>query len=384
MNQRPGRISFSVKNSIAEIPRADFDRLFESGLIEGYDYQKTLEESGMRGFSFGWLSACRDQELTALIPFFIMDFCADTLMPPVLHKLTHKFSRFLKVKILFLGSPTTEEFHLGISDGESLEEVIDAALNTLNDLTRRERVQFVSFYNLSRKNASLAEILRKRNFIKMNGLPGTIIKIEAGSLEDYIKGLSRNMRRDLRRKLKRSAVQAQLTTHVRQDIDGIEDDVYRLYLNNFDESGVRFEVLTKAFFSGVFKNMPQDARLFTTYDGDKLVAFNLCLAKNGFCVDKFIGLDMSVALKYHLYFTTFCHNIEWCIKNGYRYYQPGATDYHPKLRLGAKLIPLFIYTKSKNPILHLILKIIAPLIKPENIDTSWKSAGRTAQIAAEV
>ncbi|MCX5707312.1 MAG: GNAT family N-acetyltransferase, partial [Candidatus Omnitrophica bacterium] len=109
-----------------------------------------------------------------------------------------------------------------------------------------------------------------------------------------------------------------------------------------------------------------------TYDKGKIIAFNLCLLKNRVFIDKFIGFDYTVAHKYHLYYTTFCHNIEWCIKHGFSVYQPGFSDYHPKIRLGAKLIPLDIYAKAYNPLLNSIIRLIKPLIEPKNIDSTLK------------
>jgi len=118
--------------------------------------------------------------------------------------------------------------------------------------------------------------------------------------------------------------------------------------------------------------MPEIAKYFITYDKEKIVAFNLCLIKNNLFIDKFIGFDKELAHKYHLYFTTFCHNMDWCMKNGIRTYQPGTTDYYPKMRLGAKLIPLYIYAKSFNPLFNVLVRIFAKWIEPKNIDATLR------------
>jgi predicted N-acyltransferase len=90
------------------------------------------------------------------------------------------------------------------------------------------------------------------------------------------------------------------------------------------------------------------------------------------CIDKFIGLDLEVTKRYHLYFTTLAHNLDWCIKNGIRYYQPGATDYHPKVRLGAKLIPLAVYARGFNPLLETTARLLAKFIEPKRLDLSFR------------
>lgn len=365
-------LNFSIVNTIKEIAKEDWDRLFGKDIIEDHGYQKTLEEAKLKEFSFGYLLGKRDKNLIAIIPFFVMDFSFDTLIRGLLHRLMLKLKKIFTLKILFLGSPTTEEFYLGISKSEDLTTILNKALEKVYEFCKGGEIKGFLFYNISEKNKPLAEYLTKKRFIKMEGLPTTLIKINANSLEDYIKDLSKNTRKDLRRKLRRSTEEAQLTTELREDISDIACEIYKLYLNNFDESSVHFEILTQEFFQNICHNMPRVAKFFVTYDKDEIVAFNLALIKGDLFIDKFIGLDLNVAHKYHLYFTTFCHNIDWCIKNGLRFYQPGATDYYPKIRLGAELIPLYIYAKALNPMLNAFIRSISRLIEPKNIDSTLK------------
>lgn len=365
-------LTFSITPSLRDIPRQEWDRLFGEEIIEGYGYQKTLEEAELKEFSFGYLVGKRRERVTAVIPFFLMDFSFDMLTRGLLHRLVFKFKRFFTLRVLFLGSPAAEEFYSGISKDEDLWCLMDKALEKLFEFCKKEQISGVAFNNLSLSNRPLVEYLRSRKFIAMESLPGTLIKIEARSLQEYINGLSKNTRKDLKRKLKRSQGLVNLRTEVRENVDDILEEIYKLYLNNFDDSSVHFEVLTRQFFKDICRNMPGVAKFFITYDGKKIAAFNLCFIKGDCCIDKFIGLDYAVAHKYHLYFTTLCHNIDWCIKNGIRFYQPGTTDYYPKLRLGARLIPLYIYTKSTSAPLNLLLKIIAPFIEPRRLDSTLK------------
>jgi predicted N-acyltransferase len=366
---------FSITGSIKDIPVKDWDRLFPD-VVEGYGYQKTLEESNLKEFSFGYILGKRNGNLVAIIPFFVMDFSFDTLIQGTLRalilKIQKRFKRFLKMKVVFLGSPTTEEFYLGISKQEEWNNILDKALEKISEFCAKESIKGVLFYSVSEKNKALVEYLKNINFIRMETLPGTIINIDANSLEDYIKTLSHNARKDLKKKLKSASMQAKLTTQLCENIDGILPQIYNLYLNNFTDADVRFETLTPEFFRDICRNMPGIAKFFITYDKEKIVAFNLFLAKDQIFIDKFVGFDRDLAHRYHLYHTTFCHNMDWCIKNGFRIYQPGATDYYPKIRLGAKLIPLYIYAKAFNPLLNSFIRLIAGFIEPKNLEPALK------------
>lgn len=365
-------LNFSIVNSINEIPEQEWNRLF-GDIIENYGYQKTLEESGVEGFLFAYLVGRKEGKITAILPFFIMDFSFDTIIEGPFHKLAHKFRRFLRVKSLFLGSPISEKFYMGISQEEDLKEAINKALEKLRKFCKDEKIAGIIFYNLAEKDKPLAGHLAKKNFIEMEGLPGTVIEIKHKSFDKYAESLSKNMRKDLRRKLRRATEQADLKTEVRSDILGISDQIFKLYLNNFDDSGIHFEMLKKGFFENICSNMEGVIKYFITYDKDKIVAFNLCLVKNGVMVDKYIGLDRELSHKYHLYFTTFAHNMQWCMDNGIHFYQPGNTDYYPKIRLGAKLIPLYLYVKAFNPLLNFVLKSLKSIIQPRNLDPSLKN-----------
>lgn len=362
---------FSTTSSIKDIPKQTWDSLF-GDIIEDYGYHKTLKDAGMKEFSIGYLLGKRDEKIVAILPFFIMNFSFDMVIGGPFHRIAHKLRRFLQVKIIFIGSPSTEMYHLAIAKNENLKEIINNALPYICRFAKKEKLLGVLFYNISQKDKLLAGCLAKKNFFEMESLPNTIIKINTDSLDGHINSLSPNMRRDLRRKLRRSGEQASLRTEIRDNIEGIEDDIYKLYMNNFNDSDVHFEILTPEFFTNICKNMPGIAKYFITYNKDKIVAFNLCLIKNNLFIDKFIGLDQDSAKIYHLYFTTFCYNFDWCIKNNLRFYQPGATDYFPKIRLGAKLIPLYIYAKAFNPLLNTFLKIFKKFIEPRNLDPSLK------------
>ena len=365
-------LEYSILTSINDIHPNDWDNLFGKDIIEGYGYHKTLEESHLKEFSFYYLIAKRNQKIVAIFPFFTTDFSFATLLPDsleiIIFNIQKIFHRFLKMRLLFVGSPAAEEIYLGCSKDEDLNLIAEGAINKLRGFLGKKKISTILFYNLTKKNSRLVSDLKTKGFKLMESFPNSVIKINARSLQEYISNLGPNTRKDLRKKLKKSADLVTLNTEMRKDLTGIENAVYRLYLNNLEDSGVSFERLTPDFFRDIFKNMPGTARIFITKDKDKIIAFNLIFIKNGVCIDKFIGFDRQLSHKYHLYHNTFCHNIDYCIKNGITTYQLGVTDYHPKVRLGAKLTPLYILVKSFNPVLRLFSGLIIRMVEPKKFD----------------
>ncbi len=377
MRQDDGRLTFSITDTIDNIPKSDWDRLFGKDCIEGWGFHKTLEESKIKEFSFGYALIKRNNTLCAIIPFFINDFSFATIIQEPLQKfilfVQRFWNRFLRAKIIFVGNPLTEKLRIGISADEKINEVMKEAVNGLSSFSAKTGASAMLFYNLTEGQKDIASALKQNGLLCMENFPNTVLEIKAKSLEDFIQNLGSSTRKDLRRKLRKTASFATLKTEVLTDINIIQNELYKLYACNFEESDVHFETLTSEFFRNIQKNMPESARFFITRAGEKIVAFNLCLVKGNTLIDKVIGMDKNVSRIYSLYYTTFCENIDWCIKNGIRYYCLGITDYHPKLRLGAKLMPLYIYVKLLNPLLKLFSRPLVRFIQPKNFDPTLKN-----------
>ncbi|MEM7817072.1 MAG: GNAT family N-acetyltransferase, partial [Candidatus Aenigmatarchaeota archaeon] len=268
----------------------------------------------MKEFNIFYLVGRRKENIVAIIPFFTMDFSLTTLIRGRIQKIIFFIRKFLKkilkIRILFIGAPITEELYIGVSKEENLENIFDAALNKIEEFCKKEKIKIIAFYNLSKKHIALIDYLKRKKFVEMENFPNTLIEIKTNSLENYIKNLSRGTRKDIKRKIKKVSKLVKLETVLYTKIDHIIDEIYKLYLNNKNASDLQFENLTPEFFINISKNMPQETKWFITKEKGEIVAFNLCFVKNNFCIDKFIGLDYSVAFKYNLYFMTFLNNID--------------------------------------------------------------------------
>ena len=375
--QIENNLSFSISNSVNDIPETEWNRLFDESVIEGFGYHKTLEESNLKEFSIHYLLAKRNNKLIAIIPFFTCDFSFTTLIQGKLQKVIQGIQKwfpcFLKFRLLFVGSPTSEELYIGIDKNESLETILNEAAKIIKSAAKKEKATAILFFNLSEKHRDISTHLHKQSFASMKSFPNTVLEISASSLEDYINQLGKNTRKSLRRKLRDTQSLAQLKTEILEDISAVKDRIYELYLNNLTDSDVSFEILTPEFFTNIAKYMPDTAKYFLTYDNSNIIAFNLLFIKGDTAIDKFIGFDKELSRKYNLYYATFSYNLNYCIKNNIRFYQLGVTDYEPKVRLGAKIIPLYVYAKFMNPLVNIIAKPILSLIQPSNFDPVLKA-----------
>lgn len=365
-------LKLDIVKEVSSIPRHEWDDVFPHGIIENYGYYKTLDESNLPSFSMHYAIVRENGRAAFIAPFFTTEFSFDTTiqgpLKRVILSLQKRFPRFLKLKILFIGSPLTEEGVIGIREGCDKEKILRFFLSGMLDFCAAGKMAVITFYNLTSADSYILDFLKRNKFAQIEAFPLARLTIKEHSLEEYIQNLGKNTRKDIRRKLRNAYSTADIRIEEHDKLDGRLDHAYELYLNNLNSGDVSFEKLTPEYFAGLPDNMPGTVKFFITLVNGKMAAFNMCFIKDDFCIDKYIGFDYDVAYKYNLYFVTWCHNIDWCIKHGIRYYQPGTCDYEPKIRLGSDLVPLYISSRLLNPVINHLTAPVMRLIEPKRFD----------------
>ncbi|MDD5155576.1 MAG: GNAT family N-acetyltransferase [Candidatus Omnitrophica bacterium] len=370
------RFTYKILDSIKEIGRPEWDLVF-GDIAEGYGFFKTLEESSLKEYSFCYVLIYGAGSPLLIAPLFTADFNLDIAATGPIQRLTRiirKFiPRFFTIKTLFCGSPIGENGILGlkISDEDKPGLVLEL-IRIMENICAEKDIPFIVFKDFLAKDLDIFASVKTKGFFTAETFPAVTLELPFNSLQDYLRSLSHNSRKDLRRKIKKSKARADIRVEVADNIADIIEDVYGLYLNTYAAGNVKFEKLTKEFFINISRNLAMETKFFLYYVGHKLAAFNLCFVHKDTLIDKFIGFDYDVAYKYNLYFFSWCYNIEWCLKNSIRYYRVGQTDYHPKIRLGGRPIPLYACARHNNHMLNLLMLCLARLLAPHNFDENIK------------
>lgn len=344
---------------------------------EGHQFFKTLEESRLDQFVFYYLVLYRGSKVILIAPLFVADFNLDIAVEGFLSKLIMcvraLIPRFLIVKTLFCGSPFGEYGLIGISREEVNKGVLlDELRKGIEILSKEASIPLVMFKDFLKERTALLDGLLLNGFFKVNSFPTAVLELNCNSFEEYLKGLGQATRKGLRQKLKKAYTQADIKVEVVDNVENLAADIYRLYKNAYQGGSTKFELLTPEFFIRISHNLSRQAKFFLYYVNGSLAAFNLCLLYNNLFIDKFIGFDYDISRKHSLYFVSWCVNVEWCIKNCLHFYVSGQTDYSPKLRLGAKLVPLYVYIRHKNRVVNFLLRMLSIFMKPEDFDKDIK------------
>jgi len=365
-------VDVRVANTIEAYGRDDWNRLFP-GELEDHAYYRAVEKSGLPDFEWLYFGVYANGALRAAVPAFITDYELDTTLTGPLRRVSdaiaRMFPRLLKQRLLSLGSPVGEICHLGFAPdcvAAERQQILAALLAKMGSVARERRVAMLAAKDAANAQDALwAQGAAAAGLRRQPGLPTALLDLPYANVDEYLATLSHATRKDLRRKLKAGAA---LRVEWRDNIDGIRDDVMRLYRETYSNAELSFEELTPEYFSNVLRECAGRALCATYWAGDKLIAFNLVLHDGERLIDKFLGMDYAVARQYNLYFYTWIENVRWCIAHGIKLYQSGQGLHREKLRLGSRLAANWLWYRHRNPVLDRILASVEKLARLDRHD----------------
>jgi predicted N-acyltransferase len=344
--------------------------------MESYNFFKTLDQSNLKQFSFYYIMVYDQNRPVGAATCFLMNYSLDTSINGPLRRITNFIKKLIpeifSLKALICGMPLGEG-RIGIIGHP--DTVMKAILRRLEQIARKNKAAIIAFKDFAQTYATLLDPLQKSGFSKFNGLPSTELEVGFKDFTEYLLTLSSASRYDLRRKFKQ--VDGRMIVSLETVVDLKDDtleEVYQLYLDMVNKHNMGFELLPIEFFKNISKNLPEHTKYFLWRIEGKLVAFLFCLVSEGLFMDYYLGLDYSVAYKYHLYFIKFRDTLNWCIKHDIKKYDMSSTGYESKLRLGFELIPFYLYVKFRNRMLRPVFNFACQFLKFENFDPDLKKA----------
>ena len=381
-------IAATAHPSIDAIAAADWDRLFPHEL-EDHAYLRAIERAGLAGFRYLYFTVREGDRLLAAAPAFVTDYRLDTTVQGGLRRITdwlaRVFPRLLRIPMLSLGSPVTERCRVGFAPGSMPEQRVawlDAILNAMETVAAKEKFGMLAVKDAPLDEPTWQQACPRHGLRALAGLPGATLDIPWHDLDGYFESLGASTRKDLRRKWRAGAA---LKIEWRTDLDGIADDVQRLYRATLAHAELSFEELTPAYFGNVLRGMPGRAFCVTYSEGAKLLAFNLVLRDSGRLLDKFLGTDYAAMARYNLYHVSWLENIRHCIEHGIGVYESGQGLHAEKRRLGSTLHANALWYRHRNRFVDGVFARFEKLASLDRFDEAAKpSSGGASERALAV
>ena len=303
---------------------------------EGAAFCKAFQASGIAEFDCRYLAVFRGKQRVAIVPYFLHEFCLNTMLPDGMLK---KYLSRVKFRIACVGHPSAD---FGMIDGEASEDVL-----SLVNATLRKKTPLIAY-------KGFAAGLPLPGFVRLNGLPVAVLTI-AG---DYYSGLSVRRLDDFKRKLKKAEPLRF------EECDALPElllvQAFRLYLNTYEQSPIKFERLTLDYF----RKTAGISKFILCFEGETLIGFAQLVGKQRKMVGKYMGMDYECNRRYGLYFLLSLKAIEACAHEGYTRLELGVTSYHFKQLLGSQLVETSIYFRHNNPLANWLLGKLKFLLEP--------------------
>lgn len=299
-------------------------------------YHRAFQAAGLPDFRFGYLIVRRSGVQLAVLPYFVMNFQVNTMLPDGWLKRSLNWLRF---NIACVGHPSTDLGHL---DGEPTADVLAAANRVLQ--TKARLVAYKGF----------GPDMPLPGFVRVPGMPVAVLQVRP----DYWTALPAKRRHNLKTRLK-NAQGLRLEEQEGMPAE-LVDRVYALYLKTYERAAVKFELLNPQYFVATG---PVSRYLFF-YHQDELVGFMQLICKHPRMVVRYIGMDYVHSERHGLYFAMFLRAIDVCLREGFTEMESGATSYAYKRLFGSELAQTWVYYRHTNPVLNWVLGKIGFLLEP--------------------
>ncbi|HEV2606618.1 MAG TPA: GNAT family N-acetyltransferase [Xanthomonadaceae bacterium] len=297
-----------------------------------------------------------------MVPAFITDYRLDTTLEGSTRTLVSTLARaapgLLRPRMLALGSPVAETCHLGFAPDMAPSEqagLLAMILDGCEAHAATAGIRLLAVKDAGQAQADLWEAsLSARGMRRQAGLATASLALPYVSIDAYLTTLGRATRKDLRRKQR---TRERVRIEWRHDLDGIRDEVARLYRNTRERASMQLEELTPDFFEHVLAELGERAACVCYWFGEELVAFNLLLRDADRLIDKYIGMEYRHARALNLYYLSWMENVRFAIEHGIPVYQSGQGLLGEKVRLGSTLSSNDLWYRHRNRLIDRTMKV---------------------------
>lgn len=359
----PLRVDVRHHTSLSEIAEADWNALYR-GNSEDWRYFRACEDARSQHFIFSALAAYRGTTLIAAVPVFKLDFRLDLVLGDRMRWLTSRVlavaPRLVKVPILGMGHPMTEECPLGFHEQLTAAErgaVLIEMVQALERVAKDEGIKIVIMKDVtSADTAAYGQAIDGAGYARIESLPIAEMDVPFASRDDYIATLPSKRRTQMRKKLRQAG---NIETQFVDSIDGIESEIKALYEETRSRRARDYEAFDEVpddYFNKVIGARNGHVKVMLSRIDGALAGFMFLLVEADRVIFKFVGMHYPLALDRSLYFHKWMELVDYCIANRIRVLQAGQTNYITKVRMGCDLRRSWVYFKYRG-------RVIGPLAR---------------------
>ena len=282
------RLFHSIHTSIGEVPEQEWDRLTAD------DVELTMDrrligayEATMAGQCRNFTIVIRDETGEAVGLACMCLFQVDVGHFPWIERLTARVSgfwpNFLKIGVLFCGLPIPSgQSHLRLAAHADRAAALAELDRAMRELARDHGARIMVVKEFSMDECREVQTLVDRGYLRGEIPARHTLAGEFGSFAGYLDAIKARYRSQINRSLKKFKETGLRVKQVRGPVDFprvYTDEVHRLYEAAQARSKYPLELYPAQFMRELGRRFGDDASLTCIYQGERVVAFTLGLAR---------------------------------------------------------------------------------------------------------
>jgi hypothetical protein len=356
------------------------------GEAEDFSYFRTVEACPPPGFKLGAILAMCGSNLVGAAPVFRTSYRFDTSVQASWQRrigdlLYARVPRLVSMDVLSLGSPLSDNSHIGLAPDLSSDErqqVLAQMLRCLAGRAKKEGIPLIAAKSLDTKEADqLQPVFSTLGYARVTTIPNVVLDLPFRDLNGYLSGLPEKTSSYLQRKW-RSA--SRVSIEYPDSLEGISHEINTLYRSTLAQSRVdygNFGPVHDDYFAAVLRNIPERARIMLCRVDGKLLSFQLYMIGRDAVHAKGIGMQYPEARDHSLYFLNWKRMMEDCLRLGIPRISMSGTTYATKLLIGGRLQRRWIFFRFRNNIGNKIMPWLAPAFDFERNDPELRGLNTT-------
>ncbi len=359
--------------SVEDIPEDLWQKCFAAP-YEGKWWYAALERAGLDDqFKFMYGLVSYNNKPVAIAPAFLMDVPIALVIPPALlpvfSVLGKIFPSLLYQRTFFIGSPCSDEGRVGCVSGQDVFEIfacINKSMRIQADALGATMRVWKDFAD--DQGSALNPLLKDGSLFHLVSFPGTSLRLDGKSKNDYVASLKASRRNKLKKKMKQANEAPVYVEVIAQPSTDVMDEIFGLFWQTYEKGNTKFEQLNRQFFNEISRHENSYYVVLRKNQSKEMLSFMLCFKLGEHVVNKFIGIDYSQPKEWFLYFRLWDAAVEWSYSVGATSIQSGQTGYAPKIELGNEMVPLSNYCQHRNSVVNFIYKMVARTINWNTLD----------------
>ena len=364
--------------SLQDVPVSDWQALNATiyNPFHELSFLEVLEQSQVEAADYDYLLFYVDEQPvgTAVLSSFIIDLSLFIGREGWVQKLKQYFPKFFQTRILFCGTPISIG-HANFHCKSYFNECLFALNAKMKTLAKERNISLLCVKELSKEelNEYVFELKTHKWFIG-HSIPDTKMKVGWKSYQDYLLKMKSRYRRQVLDALsimnggvkpRVSEAEQVLQKHIEVwSTDEIDTtDFYTKYLAVMSRAEVKLETLNLRFFELLQKKYKEQLRYFVCRSENEILCYALCL-QNGDNLHFLWTAKPAHKDEQNSYLNQLQAIVLYSINHGISYLHIGQTAYYPKMRMGACPVNRYLFFKSLNPLLNLILCVFRKIIFP--------------------